>query len=85
MYPEDKFAEEFKLIVETLGEKSAAKGDHVTLLYVPGTGVRIKLADKIDLTIKNPAFAQALWEVFLGAKPIDETLKAGLVGLLPQR
>ncbi|WP_390697647.1 chalcone isomerase family protein [Gemmata massiliana] len=50
-------------------------GDNVTLLYVPGEGVRVQVSNKVDVTIKSPAFAQALWEVYLGAKPLDEGLK----------
>jgi hypothetical protein len=81
-YPEDKFAAEFKQLVEAVGENAAAKGDHVTLLHVPGEGVRIQVGKKVDVTVKSPAFAQALWEVYLGPKPLDEGLKKELVGLL---
>ena len=84
-YPEDKFAAEFKQLTDAVGDKAAAKGDHVTLLSVPGAGVRIRIADKVDLTVKEPAFARALWEVYLGPNPLDEGLKKGLVGLLPPR
>lgn len=81
-YPEDKFAAEFKQLVEAVGKNAAVKGDHVTLLYVPGEGVRVQVGKKVDVTVKSPAFAQALWEVYLGPKPLDEGLKKGLVGLL---
>lgn len=81
-YPEDKFAAEFKQLVEAVGENAAAKGDHLTLLHVPGEGVRVRVGMKVDVTVKSPAFAQALWEVYLGPKPLDEGLKKELVGLL---
>ncbi len=81
-YPQDKFAAEFKQLADAVGETAAAKGDHVMLLHVPGEGVRIQLGKKVDVTVKSPAFAQALWEVYLGPKPLDEGLKKGLVGLL---
>ena len=81
-YPADKFTAEFTQLAEGVGDKVAAKGDHVILLSMPGAGVRIRIADKVDVTVKNPAFAQALWEVYLGPKPLDEGLKKGLVGLL---
>jgi hypothetical protein len=81
-YPEDKFAAEFKQLVEAVGENAAAKGDHVMLLHVPGEGVRIQVGKTVDVTVKSPAFAQALWEVYLGPKPLDEGLKKELVGLL---
>lgn len=81
-YPEDKFAAEFKQLIDAVGENAAAKGDHVTLLHVPGEGVRIQVGKKVDVTVKSPAFARALWEMYLGPKPIDEGLKKELVGLL---
>jgi hypothetical protein len=81
-YPEDKFAAEFKQLTDAVGNKAASKGDNVYLVSVPDVGVRIRLADKVDVTIKNPAFARALWEVYLGENPIDEGMKNGLVGML---
>jgi hypothetical protein len=83
-YPADKFAAEFAQLAAAVGDKAAQKGDHVTLTHTPGAGVRIKLADKVDVSIGTPAFAQALWEVYLGPNPIDENLKKGLVSLLPR-
>ena len=83
-YPDEKFAAEFKQLTDAVGNKAASKGDHVFLVSIPGVGVRIRLADKVDVTIKNPAFARALWEIYLGENPIDETLKKDLVGMMPR-
>lgn len=81
-YPADKFKDEFAEVAKAVGNNAAKKGDQVIMLYSPGTGVRMQIVGKVDVTVKNPAFAQALWEVYLGAKPIDEGLKKGLVGML---
>ena len=78
-YPADKFAAEFAQLVTAVGKNAAAKGDQVVLLNLPGEGVRIRRGQKVDVTIKSPVFAQALWEVYLGAKPLDEGIKKGLV------
>jgi hypothetical protein len=83
-YPADKFADEFAQLTKAVGNTAAKKGDHVILLSAPGAGVRIQIVGKVDVTVKNPAFAQALWEVYLGPKPIDEGLKKGLAGRLPR-
>jgi hypothetical protein len=83
-YPADKFTTEFSQLTEAVGNTAAKKGDQVTMLYTPGTGVRIQIVGKVDLTIKSPAFAQAMWEVYLGPKPLDEGMKKGLVGRLPK-
>jgi hypothetical protein len=81
-YPVEKFAAEFNQLTTAIGSRAAQKGDHVTLFYMPGAGLRIQIVGKVDVTIQNPAFAQALWEVFLGPKPIDEDLKKSLVNLI---
>ena len=81
-HPADRFAAEFNQLTAAIGSTAAKKGDHVSLVYAPGAGLRIQIVGKVDLTIQNPAFAQALWEVYLGPKPIDEDLKKGLVSLL---
>ncbi len=78
-HPDDKFAAEFKQLVDAVGDNAAAKGDHVTLLHVPGEGVRVQMGKKVDVTVKSPAFAHALWEIYLGPKPLDEGLRKGLV------
>src|SRR5262245_57793711 len=81
-YPADTFTTEFAQLAKAVGDTAAKKGDQVIMLYTPGTGVRIQIVGKVDVTIKGASFAQALWEVYLGPKPIDENLKKGLVGLL---
>lgn len=75
-----EFAAEFKTAGEAISDKEAAKGDHVSLTYLPGTGLRVNIVNKTDFTIKNPAFAKAVWEAYLGEHPVDEKLKSGLVG-----
>lgn len=83
-HPADKFAAEFEQLTAAIGGTAAAKGDHVSMVSVPGVGVRVQIVGKVDVTVKNPAFAQALWGVFLGPQPIDEGLKAGLANRLPR-
>jgi hypothetical protein len=81
-YPKDKFAAEFAQFSAAVGSQSLVKGDHVSITYTPGTGTRVICQNKFDVTIKNAAFAQAVWEIFLGSKPVDADLKKGLVSLL---
>lgn len=81
-YPADKFAAEFAEVAKAVGTMAAKKGDQVILLYTPGTGVRIQIVGKVDVMVKGAAFAQALWEVYLGPKPLEEALKKNLVGLI---
>jgi hypothetical protein len=81
-YPANAFAAEFAQLTAAVGGKSAEKGEHVTLLYTPGSGVRIQIPGKVDVTIGDAAFAQAIWEVYLGPKPVDDGLKKGLTSLI---
>jgi len=81
-YPDDRFAAEFAQVVKAVGDNAAEKGDHVTLLSVPGEGVRIRLGKKVDVTVKNADFARALWEMYLGADPVSDALKASLTDRL---
>lgn len=83
-YPPERFAAELAQLEAVVAGKTAEKGDHITLVAIPGGGVRMQINNKVDATIGNPAFSQALWEVFLGANPVDETLKSNLVSLLGQ-
>lgn len=77
-YPMDRFAAEFMELTKAIGKTTAKKGDQVTLLYIPASGLRIQIVGKVDLTIKSPEFAQALWEIYLGPKPLDEKMKQSL-------
>lgn len=78
----DKFAAEFKQIADAVGDQTASKGDHVSLLYLPGVGLRVQIVGKVDLTVKGADFAAAVWGVYLGGSPVDEKLKQGLASMI---
>jgi hypothetical protein len=81
-HPADKFKGEFTELLTAVGDRALKKGDHIVLVATAATGVRIQVVGKVDVTFKNSAFADALWEVYLGARPLDEKLKKGLVEML---
>lgn len=74
-----EFAAEFAKLKEVVGNASADKGDHVLLLYVPDAGTRIRIGDAVDATIPGQAFGRAIWETYLGKKPIDDDIKKNLM------
>lgn len=80
--PPDAFAAELKKVNEILGAISLRKGDHVMLTSVPGIGLRCQVIGKTDVTIQNPAFAKAIWDIYLGRQNLGEPIKAGLVSRL---
>jgi hypothetical protein len=56
------------------------KGDELVLTYAPGKGTTIesKAGQKISVTGKD--FSDALFSVWLGKSPVDESLKDGMLG-----
>lgn len=57
------------------------KGDRLTFVYRPGAGVEVQAGGKTAGVIEGKDFADALFRVWLGGKPADKALKAGLLGL----
>ena len=55
-------------------------GDVITYEYVPGKGTTVSAGGKDLVTIEGKDFADALFLVWLGAKPPTEDLKKGLLG-----
>jgi hypothetical protein len=55
-------------------------GSQASFDYVPGTGTTVTIAGQAKGTIPGPEFMRALWGIWLGDKPADSSLKAGLLG-----
>jgi hypothetical protein len=56
------------------------KGDELTITYIPGTGTQVQSKSGEALTLEGKDFADALFGVWLGAKPVDDDLKDGMLG-----
>lgn len=56
------------------------KGDYFDLVYNPSTGVTVSKNGKILETISGLDFKTALFGIWLGKTPVDDGLKAGLLG-----
>lgn len=56
------------------------KGDVLDFTYLPGVGTRMRCQGK-ELTIPGKDFADALFSVWLGPKPVSSTLKRQLLGV----
>ncbi len=56
------------------------EGSQTTFDYVPGTGTTVTISGKQRGVIPGADFMQALWGIWLGAKPADSSLKSGLLG-----
>ena len=73
---------DLKATMETVG--AAKEKSVITLDFVPATGLQIALdgAQK-GKTIAGEDFYRALLKIWLGDKPVDSTLKSGMLGAAP--
>jgi hypothetical protein len=81
-HPEPAFAEEMNQLLQFMRSCAMRKGEHAFLTHVPGIGLQINVAGKADFLIKNVAFSQAVWEMYLGKKNVGEAIKRGLTSRL---
>jgi hypothetical protein len=56
------------------------KGDQITLDAIPGKGLVVSVRGKPFDTIEGDDFARALLRIWFGKKPIQDDLKAHLLG-----
>jgi hypothetical protein len=55
------------------------KGQALTIVYVPGKGTTVQ-GQGTSYTAEGKEFADALFSVWIGKFPVDETLKKGMLG-----
>ncbi|MBY0444987.1 MAG: chalcone isomerase family protein [Burkholderiales bacterium] len=60
--------------------KTAAKGDVIVLDFMPGQGTRVTVRGKTYATIAGDDFAAAMLSIWLGKAPVNDALKAALLG-----
>ncbi len=56
-------------------------GDRYSLTYIPGKGTELALNGEPKGVVEGADFAAALFSIWLGPKPISESLKKGLLDL----
>jgi hypothetical protein len=54
--------------------------DDVTITYTPGKGTALAVQGKDGTTVEGKDFADAMFSVWLGANPVDDSLKSGMLG-----
>ncbi len=60
--------------------KTAAKGDVIQLDFMPGQGTRVTVRGKTYAVIAGDDFAAAMLSIWLGRAPVNDGLKAALLG-----
>jgi len=73
-----EFAEELKALDEYCKKLTLKKGQHVRLTHTPGVGLNALIGEDQALEIANVKFANAIWEIYLGKKPLNDKLKKSL-------
>ncbi|MFN2372068.1 MAG: chalcone isomerase family protein [Candidatus Krumholzibacteriia bacterium] len=63
--------------------RDAQEGDVIVFDSCPVNGLAVILNDEVIGMIEKPAFTEALWSVWFGAKPAADGLKRDLLGALP--
>jgi hypothetical protein len=58
---------------------AATSGEVITLTYTPGTGTVVGAGGKDLGTIEGKDFADVLFSAWIGAHPVDDSLKQGLL------
>ena len=68
--------------IELLGSlyRDVSPGDRYTLTYLPGAGTELGLNGEALGIVEGEDFADALFAIWLGRHPLDETLKEELLG-----
>lgn len=59
---------------------NVATGERISLTYVPGKGTAVAIQGSDKGTIAGDDFAEALFSVWLGTRPIQEDVKNDLLG-----
>jgi hypothetical protein len=63
------------------GARNFSKGDDIVIDVVPGTGLLVTFRGKQQgEAIKEPEFAENLFKIWFGKKPVDEQLRRALLG-----
>lgn len=60
--------------------EEAKKDDVYDIVYLPGKGVKVVIKDKVKGIIPGLEFKKSLFSIWLGDKPADDGLKAGMIG-----
>jgi hypothetical protein len=77
-YPASAFPGELGQLERMFRAHDLPRGQHVMLTNLPRVGVRCEAVGKTDVTIKNPAFAKAVWEIYLGRYNLGDAVKSRL-------
>ncbi len=75
----DALKGEIEMFIEIF-KKEIKDGDTFNMVYVPSKGLEVYKNDKLATTIDNPKFKKALFGIWLGDDPAQNSLKEDMMG-----
>lgn len=79
--PTGDLAYEFDRFLEYF-DAGVKEGESIELTYVPGEGLYTVVGGQPKPMVARPEIARQIWSIWLGASPVSEDLKNGLVRLV---
>ncbi|MCE9606970.1 MAG: chalcone isomerase family protein [Planctomycetia bacterium] len=76
--PDKKFVKEIQTMLDYMTSSPLKKGEHVLITHLPQTGVSVRGRNQDPITVDNPAFAEVVWNVYMGPKGVSDELRTGL-------
>jgi hypothetical protein len=70
-----------KIDLHTKMYEDVKPGDRYSLTYIPGRGTELALNGESKGTVEGSEFAAALFSIWLGKRPIDESFKKQILDL----
>lgn len=84
-YDVKTFASDLDALGAYMRAKPLKKGDQVWIMHVPSKGVRVRISGRDEeVSVPNPRFARAIWDIYLGPNNLGRSIKAGLCSRLPR-
>jgi Chalcone isomerase-like len=61
--------------------RTVHRGDVIRICYLPGTGTGVRINNEVRGSVPGESFFHALLGIWLGAHPVSQDLKKGMLGL----
>lgn len=78
-YPNGMFTRELLAFRQYFRRGRVRRGDSVWFLYVPGSGLTCRMPRQRPLRIASDDFARAIWDMYVGLRPIRAQIKSRLL------
>jgi hypothetical protein len=77
-----RYSKDIEALLAHMGARRLKKGDRVILTHLPQAGVECRVGDDAPWTLRDRAFAEIVWNVFMGPRAVSPDLRRGLGTLL---